>query len=418
MAAPEAIRDRAGDAQGSAKLESPIKPEKAPLRIGIDIRRLGDFGVGTYINNLVHALRRAETPSTSYVLIGNEGQFERLGPLGPNFESQIYPRRFNSRRSHFDFPLGLRGLQLNVFHMPHRWVPYFLPGPYVATLHDINNILFPEEDPSSSPERVRRHMLARGLRRAARVIAVSEATKRDAVTHLGLSPDRIEVVHNAIDEQVGRPVTDNERIEVLHRYQIRGPFVLYTGRIQPHKNIPRLIEAFAVAKAELEKRPEYSELTLIVIGDQSDAFPAVRHAVMRSRVQQSVRFLGFVPVETLRCFYEAATAFLFPSLYEGFGLPPLEAMAHGTPVITSNLSSMPEAVGDAAVLVNPENVFEIARGLQRVLLDETLREQLRRRGREQVARFSWDQSARRVLAIYHQVGRDQYHVRIQRARAE
>ena len=185
--------------------------------------------------------------------------------------------------------------------------------------------LFPEEDPSSAPERVRRHMLARGLHRAARVIAVSEATKRDAVTHPGLSPDRIEVVHNAIDEQVGWPGTDNERIEVLHRYQI---------------------------------------------------------------------------------------------LYEGFGLPPLEAMAHGTPVIPSNLSSMPEAVGDAAVLVNPENVFEIARGLQRVLLDETLREQLRRRGREQAARFSWDQSARHVLAIYHQVRKDQYHVRIQRTRAE
>ena len=192
----------------------------------------------------------------------------------------------------------------------------------MATLHDINNILFPEEEASSVPERVRRHMLTRGLRRAALVIAVSEATKRDAVTHLGLSAGRIEVVHNAIDEQVGRLVTEDERVEVLHRYQVRGPFVLYTGRIQPHKNIPRLIEAFAVAKAELENRPEYSDLTLIVIGDQSSAFPAVRHAVMRSRVQQSVRFLGFVPVETLRCFYEAATAFLFPSLYEGFGLPP------------------------------------------------------------------------------------------------
>ena len=403
MAAPESMRDRTEETNGSAEPGSAAKPQAARLRIGIDIRRLGDFGVGTYIKNLVHALQRAESPSINYVLIGNEGQFEKLGPLGPNFQSKLYLRRFNSRRSHFDLPLGLRGLRLDAFHMPHRWVPYFLPRPYVATLHDINNILFPEEEASSVPERVRRHMLTRGLRRAALVIAVSEATKRDAVTHLGLSAGRIEVVHNAIDEQVGRLVTEDERVEVLHRYQVRGPFVLYTGRIQPHKNIPRLIEAFAVAKAELENRPEYSDLTLIVIGDQSSAFPAVRHAVMRSRVQQSVRFLGFVPVETLRCFYEAATAFLFPSLYEGFGLPPLEAMAHGTPVITSNLSSMPETVGDAAVLVNPENVFEIARGLQRVLLDKTLREQLRRRGQEQAGRFSWDQSARRVLDIYRRV---------------
>ncbi len=403
MAAPENARDRIREAQPRFDPAPATGPQAAPLRIGIDIRRLEDFGVGTYIKNLVHALGRAEAPSTNYVLIGNEGQFEQLGPLGPGFEPKIYPRRYDSRRSHFDFSPALRGLRLDVLHMTHRWVPYFLSGPYVATLHDINTILFPEEDASPVPGRVRRHMLSRGLQRAARVIAVSEATKRDAVTHLGLSADRIDVVHNAIDEQVGRPVTDNERIEVLHRYQIRGPFVLYAGRIQPHKNIPRLIEAFAVAKAELENRPEYNNLTLIVIGDQPSAFPAVRHAVMRSRVQQSVRFLGFVPVETLRCFYEAATAFLFPSLYEGFGLPPLEAMAHGTPVITSNLSSMPETVGDAAVLVNPENVFEIARGLQRVLFDETFSDQLRRRGREQAERFSWDHSARRVLDIYRRV---------------
>lgn len=401
MAAPESAQDHLGESEGAPRPAT--TPDPGPLRIGIDIRRLGDFGVGTYIKNLVHALQRVESPSMSYVLVGNKGQFEKLGPLGPHFQSQIYPHSFNSRRSHFDFPLGLRRLRLDTFHMPHRWVPYFVGRPYVTTLHDINNILFPEEDDSPAPERLRRHMLSHGLRRASRVIAVSEATKRDAVTHLGLSADRIDVVHNAIDEQVGRPVTENERIEVLHRYRIRGPFVLYAGRIQPHKNIPRLIEAFAVAKAELENRPEYNDLTLIVIGDQPSAFPAVRHAVMRSRVQHSVRFLGLVPVETLRCFYEAATAFLFPSLYEGFGVAPLEAMAHGTPVIASNCSSMPETVGDAAVLVNPENVFEIARGLQRVLLDETFREQLRRRGREQAGRFSWDNSARRVLDIYRRV---------------
>jgi glycosyltransferase involved in cell wall biosynthesis len=126
--------------------------------------------------------------------------------------------------------------------------------------------------------------------------------------------------------------------------------------------------------------------------------------VLRSGIQQSVRFLGFVPLETLRVFYDEAVAFLFPSLYEGFGLPPLEAMAHGTPVVTSNVSALPETVGDAAVLVNPENVFDIARGIREVLLDDEFREQLRQKGFQQVRRFSWDVTAQRVLEVYREVG--------------
>jgi glycosyltransferase involved in cell wall biosynthesis len=140
----------------------------------------------------------------------------------------------------------------------------------------------------------------------------------------------------------------------------------------------------------------------VIIGDTISQYPAVRQAVIKSRVEQVVRFLGFVPFETLRCFYESAAAFVFPSRYEGFGLPPLEAMACGSPVITSNVSSLPEVVGDAAVLVNPENVFDIARGIRDVLLNEHLREEMVRRGREQAARFSWERTARQVLEIYNE----------------
>jgi glycosyltransferase involved in cell wall biosynthesis len=140
----------------------------------------------------------------------------------------------------------------------------------------------------------------------------------------------------------------------------------------------------------------------VIIGDTTSQYPAVRQAVMKSRVDHVVRFLGFVEFETLRCFFESAAAFVFPSRYEGFGLPPLEAMACGTPVVTSNVSSLPEVVGDAAVLVNPENVFDIARGIRDVLLDKVLRAGLIRRGREQAARFSWSHSARQVLEIYQE----------------
>ena len=131
-------------------------------------------------------------------------------------------------------------------------------------------------------------------------------------------------------------------------------------------------------------------------------YPAVRRTVIRTHGEQMVRFLGFVPFETLRCFYQSATAFVFPSRYEGFGLPPLEAMACGTPVVTSNASSLPEIVGDAAILVNPENVFDIAHGITDALLDTALRAELIRRGREQAARYSWARTAKQVLEIYQE----------------
>jgi glycosyltransferase involved in cell wall biosynthesis len=156
-------------------------------------------------------------------------------------------------------------------------------------------------------------------------------------------------------------------------------------------------------KAELEKEGRFSDLKLIIIGDELSKHPDLRRTVIRGGVQNDVRFMGFVPIEMLRVFYDAAKIFVFPSLYEGFGLPPLEAMAHGTPVVTSNTSSLPEVVGNAAVLVNPENVFEIMRALLRVLLDQTVRDKYKQRGYEQAKRFSWDASARQILGVYEEV---------------
>jgi glycosyltransferase involved in cell wall biosynthesis len=190
---------------------------------------------------------------------------------------------------------------------------------------------------------------------------------------------------------------------LAERYQITYPFLLYAGRISPHKNLVRIIEAFSALKAELEKQSQYPDLKLIIIGDELSKHPDLRRTVVRGGVQNDVRFMGFVPIEVLRIFYDLAKIFVFPSLYEGFGLPPLEAMAHGTPVVTSNTSSIPEVVGNAAVLVNAENVFEIMRALLRVLLDQGFRDRLKQRGYEQVRRFSWTASAQQIINVYEQV---------------
>jgi glycosyltransferase involved in cell wall biosynthesis len=255
---------------------------------------------------------------------------------------------------------------------------------------------------------LRRFRFRRGLTRASRVIAVSEATKRDVENLLDVPPGRITRVYNAPDPGfLGRDPAagEEERRRIMERYQIDRPFLLYAGAIRHHKNIPRLVEAFAVLREQLAAHPVYGDLRLVIIGDTISQYPAVRQAVLKSKMEHAVRFLGFVPFDTLRCFYESAAAFVFPSRHEGFGLPPLEAMACGTPVVTSNVSSLPEVAGDAAMLVNPGNVFDIARGIREVLTDEPLRAELIRRGRAQAARFSWERSAREVLEIYQDVAR-------------
>ena len=147
----------------------------------------------------------------------------------------------------------------------------------------------------------------------------------------------------------------------------------------------------------------YKDLRLIIIGDEISRHPEVRRTVIQTRMEHCVRFLGFVPFDTLKVFYTTASAFIFPSLYEGFGLPPLEAMASGTPVVASNASSLSEAVAEAAMIINPENVFDIARGIREVLLDDTLRARLIQSGFAQVKQFSWRRTATEVLAVYNEV---------------
>jgi glycosyltransferase involved in cell wall biosynthesis len=278
--------------------------------------------------------------------------------------------------------------------------------PYVVTIHDMAN-LFYEEDVSALRMHLRRYRFRRGLLRATRVIAVSEATRRDVEAHLGVPPHSIRTVYNAPDPAFAAHGADRqEQQRIMERYQIDYPFLLYAGNIRSHKNVPRLVEAFAVVRGQLAAHPIYKDLRLVIIGDTISQYPALRQTVIKSRVEHVVRFLGFVPFETLRCFYESTAAFVFPSRYEGFGLPPLEAMACGAPVVTSNVSSLPEVAGDAAVLVNPENVFDIVRGIKEALLDEALRAELIRRGRAQAARFSWEKAARQVLEIYGEAAGD------------
>jgi len=376
----------------------------APLHIVIDARRIRDFGIGTYIRSLVQALSAIDS-TNRYTLVSGPEDVRDLAGLPENFSTSIYTREDESHLDNVLFPMYLRTLAPDLVHVPLNRVPLLMIQPYVVTVHDLANLFFEWEEYSRLRIQLRRYRLIRGLARASRVIAVSEATRRDVQKLAGVAPHRLRLVYNAPDPGFLRPDgpgASEERRRIMERYQIQYPFLLYAGNIRRHKNIPRLVEAFAVVREQLAAHPVYNDLRLVIIGDNISQYPAVRQSVIRSRVEHVVRFLGFVPFETLRCFYQSAAAFVFPSRYEGFGLPPLEAMACGAPVVTSNVSSLPEVVGDAAILVNPENVFDIVRGIRDALLDEPLRADLIRRGREQAARFSWSRTARQVLEIYQE----------------
>ncbi|MGA2877991.1 MAG: glycosyltransferase family 1 protein [Bryobacteraceae bacterium] len=394
-----------------------------PLRIALDTRRVADFGIGTYIRNLVRALARVDDRN-QYQLITTERVVPEFSDLPPNFETAIFPganKGGTAQRglAQIHYGLFLRKLEADLFHIPLNAVPLLMPKPYLVTIHDMSTLLFASQ--LGFRNRLRRFYLRRGLLRADRVMAVSMATCRDVESVLGIPASRMRVVYNAPDptfhapsapamarvhgEEFGYPPGFPTEIQrVLDRYRIHYPFLLYVGRTNPQKNIPRLVEAFAVLRGEIQDHPMYRDLRLLIIGDEISRYPALRHAVIHSRVEDTVRFLGFVPIDTLRAFYQAASAFVFPSLYEGFGLPPLEAMACGTPVVCSSVSSLPEVVGDAAEIVNPENVFDIARGMREVLLDGQRRSQLVERGFEQARRFSWERTAQQVLDAYEEIG--------------
>ena len=372
-----------------------------PLRIAVDVRHIGDFGIGTYIRSLVHALAGFDL-ETEYVLVGGAAELGTFSGLPGNFRTAVYNRSDAASLDNVRFPMFVQGLHADLVHIPLNRVPVLMRRPYVVTIHDISSLTVDARQGVRAG--LHRWRFQRGLLRAERVIAVSEATRRDVQHMFGVPAGRLRMVYNAPDPEFFTRGTDGAG-GILERYQIEYPFLLYAGNIRPQKNIPRLVEAFAVVREELAAHPVYRDLRLIIIGDEISRYPSVRQAVIKSRVEEEVRFLGFVPFDTLRCFYEAAAAFVFPSRYEGFGLPPLEAMACGTPVVTSNVSSLPEVVGDAAVLVNPENVFDIARGIREILLDQKLRAELVERGRRQAARFSWERTARAVREIYGEAAR-------------
>jgi len=368
------------------------------MRIAIDARKINDFGIGTYLRNLIKYLPLVDRQN-EYFLLCYEADQEQIQRLAPSFTLVHESAAQYSLREHLSIPSKLRHLKVDLFHTPHYVLPLFTPCRAVVTVHDVIHLLFPQYLPSRFAGRYARFMIRRAVERAALVLTVSHASKRDLLTFFDLDPEKILVVPNGIDLGMAEGLPVEMLTRVRERFQITGRFLLFAGNIKPHKNLERVIAAFA----QLKSSPDFADLTLIVSGDEISKYPELRRAVERHRVRASVRFFGFVAEDTLVALYQMADVFVFPSLYEGFGLPPLEAMANGTPVVTSNISSLPEVVGDAALTVDPYNIDDIAHAIRRLLTDRQLRARLITDGYERARGFSWERSVAQIHAAYQRV---------------
>ena len=367
------------------------------MRVAIDARKLHDFGIGTYIRNLLRHLARTDQ-DTEFVLLCGEADLGVAAQLGPNFRAVLEPSPNYSLREQVHVPWVLRRERPNVYHAPHYVLPAGVRCPSVVTIHDCIHLMFPQYLPNRVAYAYARAQMWSAARRSNCILTVSEASKRDILHLFNVAPETIVVVYNAIDSHFSVTPSEEAVARVRERYQLDHPFVLYVGNIKPHKNLVRLIEAFD----EL-RRGELEDLKLLIIGDQISKLPALRRAVHRHKLHKHVRFLGYLADDQLAILYRLASVFAFPSLYEGFGLPPLEAMASGTPVVTSNVSSLPEVVGGAAVLVDPYDVDAIVDGLRRVLTNPTLAAEMRQKGIARAREFSWERSVAKTWAVYQQI---------------
>lgn len=376
---------------------SPLGSGRA-LRIGIDGDTLGRKRTGdeSYLASLMRGLGRVDPHNRYTVFVRDEAAIAAQFPTltGWNFR-QVRPTSIWVRHP-VGFPLALRRHQLDVLHTQY-FVPPFCRCPAVVTVHDISFAVRPEY--FTLRDRVLLGSLVpRALRRAQRVITDTEHTRRDLVNVYNVDPARVAVIPLAADPRYRTLDRAACRSTVAARHRVAEGYILYVGTLQPRKNVSTLVDAYA----RFRRRTGLPH-KLLIVGKPKYKFEAVFAAIERSGVADDIVFAGFVPDEDLPTYYNAADVFVFPSLYEGFGLPVLEAMACGTPVICSTASCLPEVVGDAGLLAEPQSSEAFCDALERVLGNPAQAAVLRERGLRRAAGFTWDRTARATLEVYHDV---------------
>ncbi len=360
------------------------------MRIGFDARAIRYRGIGTYSRNLL--LRFADT-GIEFVVFCQDEEKGAI-PSASTFtlvSANMDPLNPGGRRA---FRSLVEKAGIDLLHVPSPWAPSPTPVPLVATIHDVTPLLYPRSVGFVSRLRYKRQ-LARTLEEASRIITVSQISYSALSAYSGVDPAKVRVIYNGVSEEFEAQSDPDILQAVRRRYSLPERFAFWVGDFRPEKNLHFLVQAWGRLQRRL---PE--SLPLVLAGAQSGQFGKIRQEVEKAGLHESVLFPGFIRDDDLAAVYSAATIFLFPSLYEGFGLPPLEAMACGTPCVVSNSSSLPEVTGTAAMLFNPISLDNFEECVVRLLTDPALYDDLRWQGVRQSARFSWDRAAEETLAVY------------------
>ncbi|MBI4301055.1 MAG: glycosyltransferase family 4 protein [Chloroflexi bacterium] len=364
------------------------------MRVGIDARLLyyAAGGISQYIRALIEALARIDRDDEFIVF--QQRRDKQILLSQPNFRRRSLWTPCHHAWESWALSLELARARTDLLHSPDFISPSWLRSPAVVTIHDLAFLRFPQLVTGESRRYYGR--IKRAVTSARGIIAVSENTRRDMTELLGVSPDRVDVIYHAADEAF-RPLGNETSAEFCQRRGLPPSFILWVGTIEPRKNLVTLLKALAILQSRGHHYP------LVVAGAKGWLYEETLNIIEDLSLTSKVILFGQASREDLLMLYNAAWVFAFPSLYEGFGLPPLEAMACGTPVISANTSSLPEVLGDAALLIDPEDVEAWADAIARLYQDEALRDELKSRGLAQSGKYSWTKTAEATLAVYRRV---------------
>jgi glycosyltransferase involved in cell wall biosynthesis len=362
--------------------------------IGIDGFRLRDYGIGTYLQNTINHLKNADE-SLRFFIFCNPDDVDFLDELNPGVVPVPRANFLYSPYNMFNLSRSLKKYNINLFHSVHYVAPLGHKLPIVLTLHDMLPFEFPQSIENVS-RRTAFKKVQKTIDKASKIIAVSRSTKSDVLKHFRIDPDKITVIHNGVDARFFDKIDLRKTRNFRERYQLHFPFILYAGNVRPHKNITRIIECM-----EILNEPPFDELRFVIAGYDISKNKSLRGMISKKGLSDRIRILGYI--DKVIYLYKLASIFINPSLYEGFGVSALEAMAVGTPVIVSNKSALPEIAGDAALLVDPYNTNEFADAIKRIMKEQKLRNSLIKKGKERAAEFTWQDSVSKLLKIYYEV---------------
>jgi glycosyltransferase involved in cell wall biosynthesis len=399
------------------------------MKIGIDARKIRDFGIGTHIKNLIRYIPEFDREN-EYVIFHYPEDKEYVPQTSSNIRlvSDTSPKY--SIRELVVLPYKIGKLRLDLFHATHYTLPPIRPCKGVVTIHDVIHLKFPEYLPHPAAYYYAKGMMWAAAKSARKVITVSECSKQDIMRYLGVPDGKIEVVYNGIEIPPGPPLQkggsvgeippdpplqkggsvgeipsssslEKGRSDLEERLGISRKYILYLGNFLPHKNHEMLVKAYGLLKRQ-HKIPH----CLILAGKNEKMRQKLEALIAEEKLQDDVILTGFVEPEWLSALYAQADLFVYPSLYEGFGLQALEAMGHHVPVAISNVSSLPEIAGDAAIQFDPKSAENMAEVMYKVLTDQTLRASLVKKGKQRLKHFSWQEMARKTVEIYKCVMRN------------